>query len=139
MIASKTVGHRWGATLNTTSALKLWWIWFVALLGVTLFIGAAYLIAYSGEIVGLAADIFNLGMYAIIVVPGVLAVWYSFHEARFIAEQTQLASQQAELLQQLNELETKVGKVVVPLAYADELYALRNNIQLVRKKLQRKG
>ncbi len=105
MIASKTVGHRWGATLNTTSALKLWWIWFVALLGVTLFIGAAYLIAYSGEIVGLAADIFNLGMYAIIVVPGVLAVWYSFHEARFIAEQTQLASQQAELLQQLNDVQ----------------------------------
>ncbi|MFC7434035.1 TAXI family TRAP transporter solute-binding subunit [Hydrogenophaga bisanensis] len=41
------------------------------------------------------------------------------------------------LLDALDELESKVQKVVVPLLYADELYALRANIQLVRKKLQR--
>jgi hypothetical protein len=43
------------------------------------------------------------------------------------------------LLEQLDEMETKVEKIVVPLSYTDELYALRNNIHLVRKKLLRKG
>lgn len=43
------------------------------------------------------------------------------------------------LLEQLDSMETKVEKVVVPLSYTDELYALRNNIHLVRKKLLRKG
>ncbi len=41
------------------------------------------------------------------------------------------------LVEELNELETRVGKVDVPLSYTDELYALRNHIQLVRKKLLR--
>jgi hypothetical protein len=44
-----------------------------------------------------------------------------------------------DLLEQLDTMEEKVEKIVVPLSYTDELYALRNNIQLVRKKLQRKG
>ncbi len=43
------------------------------------------------------------------------------------------------LLDQLEALEGKVEKVVVPLSHTDELYALRNNIHLVRKKLLRKG
>lgn len=43
----------------------------------------------------------------------------------------------AELLEQLDAMEAKVEKVVVPLSYTDELYALRNNIALVRHKLQR--
>jgi TRAP transporter TAXI family solute receptor len=38
---------------------------------------------------------------------------------------------------ELSALETHVGKIAVPLSYADELYALRNNIHLVRKKLLR--
>ncbi|MFM6985925.1 MAG: TAXI family TRAP transporter solute-binding subunit [Hydrogenophaga sp.] len=42
-----------------------------------------------------------------------------------------------ELLEQLASLETRVGQVVVPLSYADELYALRSNIALVRQQLQR--
>ncbi len=42
------------------------------------------------------------------------------------------------LLEQLDAMESKVEKIVVPLSYTDELYALRNNIQLVRKKLLRK-
>ncbi len=41
------------------------------------------------------------------------------------------------LVDELNQLETRVGKVTVPLSYADELYALRNHIDLVRKKLLR--
>jgi hypothetical protein len=41
------------------------------------------------------------------------------------------------LLQELNTLEAKAEKVTVPLSYTDELYALRSNIHLVRKKLLR--
>lgn len=41
----------------------------------------------------------------------------------------------ATLLQELTELEQRVGQVSVPLSYADELYALRNYIELVRQKL----
>ncbi len=36
---------------------------------------------------------------------------------------------------QLDDLDTRVGTISVPLSYADELYALRNNIALVRQKL----
>ncbi|MGE0348949.1 TAXI family TRAP transporter solute-binding subunit [Hydrogenophaga sp.] len=43
-----------------------------------------------------------------------------------------------DLLEQLDTMESKVEKIVVPLSYTDELYALRNNIHLVRKKLLRK-
>ncbi len=42
-----------------------------------------------------------------------------------------------ELLAELNALDNKAGKINVPLSYADELYALRNNIHLVRKRLIR--
>lgn len=42
-----------------------------------------------------------------------------------------------ELLRALDELEGQAEKVSVPLSYADELYALRNHIHLVRKKLLR--
>ena len=41
------------------------------------------------------------------------------------------------LLDELNTLERRAEKISVPLSYTDELYALRNNIQLVRRKLQR--
>jgi len=41
------------------------------------------------------------------------------------------------LLQELDCLEEKVGKIVVPLSYTDELYSLRNHIHLVRKGLRR--
>ncbi len=41
------------------------------------------------------------------------------------------------LLDELKTLERRAEKISVPLSYTDELYALRNNIQLVRRKLQR--
>ena len=41
----------------------------------------------------------------------------------------------AALAQALDQLEIQVEKVIVPLSYADELYALRNHIHLVRQKL----
>ena len=43
------------------------------------------------------------------------------------------------LLSELRALETRAEKVTVPLSYTDELYALRSNIVLVRKKLERRG
>lgn len=39
------------------------------------------------------------------------------------------------LLKELDELDRLVNKVAVPLSYADELYALRNNIYAVRKRV----
>ncbi len=41
----------------------------------------------------------------------------------------------AQVSRELDELEQRVGTVNVPLSYADELYALRNNIALVRGRL----
>lgn len=42
----------------------------------------------------------------------------------------------ARLLARLDDLDAKVERVAVPLAYADELYALRSAIGLVRKRLR---
>lgn len=42
----------------------------------------------------------------------------------------------AELLHELEDIEARAERVQVPLAYADELYALRSYIQLVRRRLQ---
>ena len=41
------------------------------------------------------------------------------------------------LLLELDQLENRAEKITVPLSYTDELYALRSNIHLVRKKLLR--
>ncbi|HJV63042.1 MAG TPA: TAXI family TRAP transporter solute-binding subunit [Albitalea sp.] len=41
-----------------------------------------------------------------------------------------------ELLRDLDTIESKVENVTVPLSYADELYALRSHISLVRQRLQ---
>ena len=62
--------------------------------------------------------------------------WYA--QLRDI-EQRQEAGEAAldELLREVDALESKVEQVVVPLSYTDELYALRSNIHLVRKKLLR--
>jgi hypothetical protein len=42
----------------------------------------------------------------------------------------------ADVARELDALDEKVGRISVPLAYADELYALRNNIEVVRRKAQ---
>ena len=60
--------------------------------------------------------------------------WYG--QLREIENRMQDGSHQpAHLARELGELEQRVEKVSVPLSYADELYALRNNIALVRAKL----
>jgi hypothetical protein len=65
--------------------------------------------------------------------------WYA--ELRDIEQSHENGSKQTiqSLLDQLDAMEHKVEKVVVPLSYTDELYALRSNIGLVRKKLLRKA
>jgi hypothetical protein len=45
----------------------------------------------------------------------------------------------ADLLADLDRLEAKAERIVVPLSYADELYALRQNIDLVRERLRKNG
>ena len=40
----------------------------------------------------------------------------------------------AEVARELDVLDQKVGRISVPLSYADELYALRNNIDAVRRR-----
>jgi hypothetical protein len=48
-------------------------------------------------------------------------------------------AQAAEVARELDALDEKVGRISVPLAYADELYALRNNIGVVRRKALGQG
>ena len=45
------------------------------------------------------------------------------------------AVQLAQLRLELDALDARVDRIKVPLSYADELYALRGHIQLVRKRL----
>ncbi|MDO8252576.1 MAG: TAXI family TRAP transporter solute-binding subunit [Rhodoferax sp.] len=60
--------------------------------------------------------------------------WYG--QLREIEDRAGNSAESAQdLADELNRLETRVGKITVPLSYADELYALRNHIELVRKKL----
>jgi len=60
--------------------------------------------------------------------------WYG--QLREIEERANAQGQpMTSLLKELAELEQRVGQVSVPLSYADELYALRNYIELVRQKL----
>ncbi|WP_341906277.1 TAXI family TRAP transporter solute-binding subunit [Polaromonas sp. YR568] len=61
--------------------------------------------------------------------------WYG--QLRDIENRIDSTGSNAALLEELNSLESRAEKVSVPLSYTDELYALRSNIHLVRKKLQR--
>jgi hypothetical protein len=60
--------------------------------------------------------------------------WYRQLREIEDALQTKTVSS-AELLHDLNTLEAKALNVTVPLSYADQLYALRSHIQLVRERL----
>jgi hypothetical protein len=60
--------------------------------------------------------------------------WYG--QLRQIEEQLiQNPEAKSSLRTELDDLDARVGTISVPLSYADELYALRNNINLVRRKL----
>jgi hypothetical protein len=61
--------------------------------------------------------------------------WYG--QLRAIEQQMEAApADSAQLARELDALEQRVGRITVPLSYADELYALRNNIALVRRRLE---
>jgi hypothetical protein len=62
--------------------------------------------------------------------------WYG--QLREIENRLDVESGNAkDLMAELQKLEDRVEKITVPLSHADELYALRNHIHLVRKKLLR--
>lgn len=59
--------------------------------------------------------------------------WYG--QLREIENRLHEAPQErTEALKDLDALDDKVGRISVPLSYADELYALRNNINMVRQR-----
>ncbi|GAB3764023.1 TAXI family TRAP transporter solute-binding subunit [Ramlibacter monticola] len=59
--------------------------------------------------------------------------WYG--QLRDIENRLQAAPREAPaVLRELDALDERVGRITVPLSYADELYALRNNIDAVRRK-----
>ncbi len=61
--------------------------------------------------------------------------WYG--QLRDIENRMDGTGENTALLGELDRLEARAEKITVPLSYTDELYALRSNIHLVRKKLQR--
>ncbi|MDB5929259.1 MAG: transporter solute receptor, family [Polaromonas sp.] len=63
--------------------------------------------------------------------------WYG--QLRDIENRIDSRHSQHALLAELGSLEQRAEKISVPLSYANELYALRNHIQLVRAKLQQLG
>jgi ABC-type nitrate/sulfonate/bicarbonate transport system substrate-binding protein len=60
--------------------------------------------------------------------------WYA--QLRSIEDRLQAEpAAQPELARELEQLDERVGRIHVPLSYADELYALRGNIDMVRRRL----
>jgi TRAP-type uncharacterized transport system substrate-binding protein len=60
--------------------------------------------------------------------------WYG--QLRDIEERMQHeGADTPKLARELDALEERVGRISVPLSYADELYALRSNVELVRRRL----
>jgi hypothetical protein len=61
--------------------------------------------------------------------------WYG--QLREIESHIDSGNDPKAVLEELDDLEARAEKISVPLSYTDELYALRSNIHLVRKKLLR--
>jgi hypothetical protein len=61
--------------------------------------------------------------------------WYG--QLREIESHIDSGNHPQAVLEELGDLEARAEKIAVPLSYTDELYALRANIHLVRKKLLR--
>ena len=60
--------------------------------------------------------------------------WYA--QLRQIEERLQVGQATTDVLvRELDELEARVGRIRIPLSYADELYALRQHINMVRGRL----
>lgn len=64
--------------------------------------------------------------------------WYAqLRQLEMRAQQLPDGSDTAALVEELNQMDRNTANISVPLSYTDELYALRNNIALVREKLLR--
>jgi hypothetical protein len=64
--------------------------------------------------------------------------WYG--QLRDIEQRLQAPPEEAgDALRDLDALDERVGRISVPLSYADELYALRNNIDAVRRRVRTAG
>ena len=63
--------------------------------------------------------------------------WYA--QLREIESRAEGSQDTRALIAELDQMDRHAEKISVPLSYTDELYALRTNIQLVRKALQRSG
>ncbi len=63
--------------------------------------------------------------------------WYG--QLRRIEDEMIAGGDLAALERRVDELDARVERIPVPLSYADELYALRSHIQMVRGKLAREG
>jgi hypothetical protein len=63
--------------------------------------------------------------------------WYA--QLREIEARAQENGHSQALIDQLDQMDRHAEKINVPLSYTDELYALRTNIQMVRKTLVRAG
>jgi hypothetical protein len=61
--------------------------------------------------------------------------WYA--QLRDIELRAADPSQRDQLLEELAHMDARAEKIVVPLSYADKLYSLRANIQLIRRKIGR--
>ena len=61
--------------------------------------------------------------------------WYR-HLRQIESDLQEKAADRAELLAALDRLERRAAAVTVPLSYAEELYALRQHIDMVRARLR---
>ena len=59
--------------------------------------------------------------------------WYG--QLRRIEDAMLAGGDRVALAREVDDLDTRVERIPVPLSYADELYALRSHIQMVRRKL----
>jgi len=63
--------------------------------------------------------------------------WYArLKEVELELEDDPAAEKLRILLQRLDQIERSVNRINTPLAYADNLYAFRQNVNLVRQRVQ---
>ena len=63
--------------------------------------------------------------------------WYArLKEVELNLDENSPPDKLSELLQQLDQIENAVNRINTPLAYADNLYAFRQNVNLVRQRVR---
>lgn len=90
--------------LESFSGLRRWTMWLVILLAICTVVAAAFLL--SGEIQGLI----NIAMYLVIGALGIGLIIKGFFDAKFLQAQTDLASSQIRMLEQVDTFEDFLKK-----------------------------